>query len=200
MPAQEKEGQGRRCPTCGHQPLEPRKIRDEFDYGPDDDRVHIVAEGVPVLVCPSCGETLYGPEADKVRHDAICRALGLLTPDQIREVWERHGMNKTEFARLTGIGVATLARWEKGRLIQTRFHDRSLRVLAAFPEAIGFLQRLGTPSLSPAEQFGTEITADMRTRAASFQLYGRAEQAADKSGNDEPTSDTAPVREKTSAS
>ena len=32
----ETVGEGRRCPSCGHQPLVSRRIRDEFEYGPDD--------------------------------------------------------------------------------------------------------------------------------------------------------------------
>ena len=116
----EKEGQGRRCPSCGHQPLVARRIRDEFEYGPDDDRITVVAEAVPVLVCPACGESLYGPEAAGIRHEAICRALGLLSPAEIKALRERLGPDQEDFARLTGIGVATLSRWERGRLLQTR--------------------------------------------------------------------------------
>jgi putative zinc finger/helix-turn-helix YgiT family protein len=112
----EKEGQGRRCPSCGHQPLEVRRIRDEFEYGPDDEHITVVAEAVPVLVCPACGEVLYGPEAAAIRHQAICRALGLLSPAEIKSLRERLGPDQEDFARLTGIGVATLSRWERGRL------------------------------------------------------------------------------------
>jgi putative zinc finger/helix-turn-helix YgiT family protein len=124
-----KEQRERRCPTCGQGTLVARVIRDEFEYGPEDDRITIVAEGVPVLECSACGETLYGPEAARVRHQAICRTLGLLTPEQIKGVREKLGKKQAEFAELTGIGVATLSRWEQGRLIQTRALDRYLRLL-----------------------------------------------------------------------
>lgn len=138
----EKEGQGRRCPSCGHQPLEARRIRDEFEYGPDDERIMVVAEAVPVLVCPKCGEVLYGAEAAVVRHQAICRALGLLSPAEIKSLRERLGPDQEDFARLTGIGVATLSRWERGRLMQTRALDRYLRLLDALPQATQFLKIL----------------------------------------------------------
>jgi HTH-type transcriptional regulator/antitoxin MqsA len=148
--SEEKEGQGRRCPSCGHQPLVARKVRDEFEYGPDGERVTVVAEGVPVLVCPACGETLYGPEAAAVRHQAICHALGLLSPAEIKALRERLGPDQEGFARLTGIGVATLSRWERGRLLQTRALDRYLRLLAAVPQAAGFLRTLQEPPRTPA--------------------------------------------------
>ncbi len=106
----EKEGWGRRCPSCGHQPLVAQRIRDEFAYGPDDERIAVVAEEVPVLACPACDEVLYGPEAAAIRHQAICRALGLLSPAEIKALRERLGPDQEDFARLTGIGVATLSR------------------------------------------------------------------------------------------
>ena len=108
MPTEMKGGSEGRCPSCGRQPLERRTIREEFDYGAEDERVRVVAEAVPVLACPACEEVFYGPEAEQAHHRAICKALGLLTPEEIKAVRERLGMNQGEFARLTGIGVASL--------------------------------------------------------------------------------------------
>jgi putative zinc finger/helix-turn-helix YgiT family protein len=142
MAAGQKEQRERTCPSCGRGALVPRVIRDEFEYGPEDERITIVAEGVPVLECPACGETLYGPDAARVRHQAICLTLGLLTPEQIKGVREKLGKKQAEFAELTGIGVATLSRWEQGRLIQTRALDRYLRVLENTPAAVRVLERL----------------------------------------------------------
>ena len=138
MDAKGKEN--RRCPSCGHASLVAQTIRDEFEYGAEGERVLVVADAVPVLVCPACGETFFGPAAARVRHQAICVAMGLLTPDQIKGVREKLGKNQAEFAKLTGIGVATLSRWECGRLIQTRAMDRYLRLLQTIPEASRFLE------------------------------------------------------------
>ena len=124
------------CPACGRPTLERRRIRDEFDYGPAGERVRVVAEDVPVLACAGCGEVFYGPEAEQVQHRALCRALGLMTPEQIRGLRERSGRSQAEFARLTGIGVATLSRWEQGRLLPSRSMDRYLRILEAVPDAL----------------------------------------------------------------
>jgi HTH-type transcriptional regulator/antitoxin MqsA len=165
----EKEGQGRRCPSCGHQPLEARRIRDEFEYGPDEERITVVAEAVPVLVCPACGEVLYGPEAAVVRHQAICRALGLLSPAEIKALRERLGPDQEDFARLTGIGVATLSRWERGRLLQTRALDRYLRLLDTLPQAARFLETLQEPAPeSKTFHLPAEAEAEARARAARF--------------------------------
>jgi putative zinc finger/helix-turn-helix YgiT family protein len=149
-----------------------KRIRDEFAYGPDDERVVIVAEAVPVLVCPQCGETLYGPEAAHVRHQAICRTLGLLTPEQIKSMRERLGKSQAEFAQLTGIGVATLSRWERGRLLQTRALDRYLRLLDVLPGAVPILESLNVPTAARPERFRClQVTDEIRARAAQFRLH-----------------------------
>jgi putative zinc finger/helix-turn-helix YgiT family protein len=127
-------------PICIHDSLEPQVIRDEFDYGPEDDRIKIVIEAVPVMVCSVCGEVFYGPEAGQMHHRAICKAYHLMTPEEIKGVREHLGKTQEEFAELTGIGVATLSRWEKGRLIQTRAHDNYLRILETVPEAVRVLE------------------------------------------------------------
>ena len=127
---------------CVHDDLEPRIIRDEFEYGPENDRIHLVIDAVPVLVCPQCGEIFYGPEAEQAHNLAICRAYHLLSPAEVQAIRERLGKTQEDFAALTGIGVATLSRWEQGRLIQTRAHDNFLRILDALPEAVRHLERL----------------------------------------------------------
>lgn len=156
MIREQEEPRERRCPACGQGALVARVIRDEFEYGPEEDRITIVAEGVPVLECPACGETLYGPDAARVRHQAICRTLGLLTPEQIKGVREKLGKKQAEFAALTGIGVATLSRWEQGRLIQTRALDRYLRLLQWEEniQRLGELQE-GPNGMSPTPASGS---------------------------------------------
>jgi putative zinc finger/helix-turn-helix YgiT family protein len=168
------------CPACGRQRLERRYIRDEFDYGPEADRIRVVAEAVPVLVCPACEEIFYGTEAEQVHHRAICKALGLLTPEQIRGVRDRLGLSQEEFARLTGIGVATLSRWEQSRLIQTRSLDAYLHVLDAIPAAIRVLERLRGRSSQPSKPWRCLKTTDrIRSRLARFRLHLRGADPVD---------------------
>jgi putative zinc finger/helix-turn-helix YgiT family protein len=188
----EKEVQGRRCPSCGHQPLVARRIRDEFEYGPDEDRITIVADDVPVLACqnPECGEILYGPEAAAVRHQAICRALGLLSPAEIKALRERLGPGQDDFARLTGIGVATLSRWERGRLLQTRALDRYLHLLAALPQAARVLESLVPAATTvPAFHLPPSDEAAARARAARFRLV-RTNGALSETSNNTAAADT----------
>ena len=55
----------------------------------------------------------------------------MLTPWEIREIRKKHDLSRAAFAELTGLGAASLGRWETGALIQSLANDRYLRLLAA---------------------------------------------------------------------
>jgi putative zinc finger/helix-turn-helix YgiT family protein len=141
--------------------LRAETITDRFEYEADGDKVTIVAEGVPVRTCDNleCRERLSGPEAARIRHEAICRALGLLTPAEIQAIRERLGPSREKFAALTGIGTATLLRWERGRLLQNRAMDNLLRLVARSDDNVRLLrERQGaepngaTAAMAPGKQ------------------------------------------------
>jgi len=139
------------CPSCKSLSLERQFVNDRFEYGAEDKTVWVEAENVPIEVCARCHETFRGPEAARVRHDAICKTLGLLTPAEIRNLRERLHMTQEQFAEWASVGVATVSRWERGCWIQTRAHDRLMRtldenrvlreVVESIPEAKRSLQR-----------------------------------------------------------
>lgn len=104
---------------------------------------------VPVEVCPKCSEKYFGPAAARVQHAAVCRALGLLTPPEIQAIRERLGPTQAEFARLTGIGEATISRWERGRILPNRAMDRYLRLLDRNRANVTFLKTFAS---LPAEK------------------------------------------------
>ena len=135
------------CPTCNVGRLHPKIVTERFPYEDDGKEVMVLAENVPVEVCDNleCKEQLSGPEAARIRHEAICRALGLLTPAEIRAVRERLNLTQAEFARLTRLGEATICRWERGRLLQNPAMDRYLRLIAYGKDNIRLLQRLREP-------------------------------------------------------
>ena len=107
--------EGTRCPVCGKGHLERRTITDRFACGGSTKarkgkkQITIVAENVPVEVCNHCQETFRGPEAGLIRHRALCRALGLLTPEEIVAIRERLGLSQAAFAKFTDIGEATIS-------------------------------------------------------------------------------------------
>ena len=66
----------------------------------------------------------------------------MLSPEEIKALRERLGKTQQEFAELTGIGEATISRWERGRLLQNRANDNFLRLIAANPVNLKLLQEL----------------------------------------------------------
>ena len=142
----------RRCPNCGHAPLHEETITDRFEYRPDgEEPVTIEVADVPVEVCLKCGEKYSGPAALRVQHAAVCRKLGLLTPAEIQAIRERLGPTQAEFARLTGIGEATISRWERGRILPNRAMDHYLRLLDRNRANVSLLKSFATlPADAPS--------------------------------------------------
>ncbi len=117
------------CEMCGTPGLKTELVRDPFIYGTGPDAVELSAD-VPVHTCARCEVSFVGEAGEVARHEVVCRHLGVLTPDEIRQLRDSTGMSRDRFASLTGFGTATLARWERGDVIQNVSSDRFLRLLA----------------------------------------------------------------------
>ena len=87
-------------------------------------------------------------------------------------------MNRSEFAQVTGLGEATLNRWENGTLVQNRANDRYLRLIA-IPEVMNRLTKLLAPDsvsspapvCSGANQFRLlEVSEQHRRAQHGFKL------------------------------
>jgi len=108
------------------------------------------AHHVPIEICDGCGESFSGPEAARVEHEAICRALDLPTPSEIIALRERLQLSQAEFSELTGIGKATISRWERGRMLPNRALARYLQLLARDPANVTVLKSIVSASRKPA--------------------------------------------------
>lgn len=116
------------CANCGSTNVTTSIEDDAFPYGAGADEVTLHAT-VPVRTCGDCGFSYTDEIGEDARHEAVCRHLGVMTPAEVRNVRERLGMSRAEFARLTGLGEASLARWESGALIQNAANDNLLYML-----------------------------------------------------------------------
>ena len=137
-----------RCGQCGSSRISVRNEVDAFVYGKGADASDLSVT-VPVLTCKDCGFQFTDQRAETLRHEAVCSHLGVLSPARIREIRSRAGMTRERFAELTGFGIASLARWETGELIQNASHDRYLRLLE-YPENLERLRRV-TASVASTE-------------------------------------------------
>ena len=116
------------CPMCGSQKVSTREHREEYVYGTGDSAITLLID-LPVHHCESCHFEYFGHDAERLIHDAVCRHLGVLNPEEVRDIRRRYGMSRSAFARVTGLGEATIGRWEAGSVIQNRANDRYLRLL-----------------------------------------------------------------------
>ena len=168
------------CPQCGLGRVTASRHRHIFTYGSEESAVELTVE-VPLRRCTSCGFEYLDEEAEQLKHEAVCRHFGVLSPGEIRRIREHHQMTRARFAEVTGLGEASLNRWENGLTIQTQGNDRYIRLLA-LPGIMQHLEDLmgrGSslrPASSPGEnRFRTlEVTEDLRREQQCFRLRSAA--------------------------
>ena len=117
------------CSMCETPGLKTELVRNPFICGVGDDAAELVVD-IPVHTCSRCQRSYTGKAAGIIEHEAVCRHLGLLTPSEIKDIrTSRDNMSQAAFAELTGLGEATIARWERGDVMQNRGNDRFLRMV-----------------------------------------------------------------------
>lgn len=131
---------GSNCGMCGGSRITTAIHRHTFTYGIGGDAVDLTAD-VPVRRCGDCGFEFLDDEGQRLKDEAVRRHHGVLTPRDVRDVRRAYGMTRKEFAEISGIGTASLHRWENGLSVQTYAYDRYLRLLAT-PRIMGRLQSL----------------------------------------------------------
>lgn len=164
------------CPLCGGDGVRTIRHRHTFTYGTGESAFDVKVD-LPVRRCGPCDFEYLDEVSEELQHTALCEHFGVLTPNEIRRTREHHGMTRARFAELTGIGEASLNRWENALNIQTHAYDRYLRLLA-LP---GIMQRLKEiVEKRPSMTMGTddvdgrfrtlEVTDDIRRGQESFRL------------------------------
>lgn len=127
-----------RCPECGEPNVVTAVEDDTFTYGHGADAVDLTAR-IPIRTCQACGCQFTDDTAEDIRHEAVCRHLQVMPPKEISDLRKAHGLTRSEFARLTRIGEASLARWENGHIIQNAANDQLLFLLQ-YPENLSRLR------------------------------------------------------------
>ncbi|MGE6758041.1 type II TA system antitoxin MqsA family protein [Corallococcus interemptor] len=161
------------CAACGEPGLTQTKTTQQFPYGPEGKQVLLSAE-VPTWHCPSCDFDFTDGDAEELRHEAICRHLGLLSPREIREIRSSYRMTQSEFAEETGFGEASIKRWELGLNTQNKSADKYLRLLREKRTTAGasvFAQkRHSSPEQGRSRKFKTNLPASAYFAASIFEL------------------------------
>jgi putative zinc finger/helix-turn-helix YgiT family protein len=128
----------KQCPVCENTRVDIREVEESFVYGAGENAVTLKAR-IPVIYCDACNMQYATSDAERRRHEAVCRHLSVMTPSEIRYLRKKMGLSRRQLAELTGVGEASIARWERGAVIQNRSLDQLLYLLS-FPENIRRLQ------------------------------------------------------------
>lgn len=116
------------CPECNSTNVKTEYVIEKFKHGVAKKFVELEAN-IPLRKCQDCGFEYTDFEAEDVQHEAICHYLGVMTPNEIIALRKSYGLTRAQFAELTQIGEASLARWETGEFIQNAAYDNYLRLL-----------------------------------------------------------------------
>lgn len=157
------------CAICGEYEARHSVQTQQFVYRDGAQEILLTAE-VPVVTCEGCGEVYLDLDAEEAQHAAVCRYLGRLTPTEIRDLRARHGFSQAKLAEVTGIGIASIKRWEAGTVIQNASLDARLRQV---DEAENF-----KAPVKVVGRFRTQITGEMYEAARSFRLRPPMQKAA----------------------
>ncbi|BBO74917.1 hypothetical protein DSCW_23340 [Desulfosarcina widdelii] len=113
-----------RCPR-GHNDLKAQKVVKETTFRGE----HIEYE-IDVYVCRECGIEIgtidQAAKAQLAIAEAYKKKVGLLTSVEMKENRKRLGWSQKKLAKMTGLGISSIKRWELG-IIQTKPMDRLLR-------------------------------------------------------------------------
>ena len=127
------------CLRCGSE-LEMKVTTMEGEYAGEPYRVPAEA-----MVCPRCGyATLHASQMDAFNTkiaDAYRKRHRLLTSSEIRRIRIDLGMSQEEFATYLSVGVASVKRWELGK-VQEKSMDDLVRIKCSLPSARRNVARL----------------------------------------------------------
>lgn len=104
------------CHECGHRREYVTETKDVV-YKVRDMEVPIVAK---LAYCKVCGSELFHSDLDAANQEKVFdiyrKEKGLLTPEQIKGIRKKYGLNQKDFSRLLGFGEITITRYENGSL------------------------------------------------------------------------------------
>jgi len=123
-----------RCPSCAAKAVSPVATSYSLKVKHDGRLHEIEIDEIEIPTCQSCGEKVFGGDADEAISRALRLKLNLLSPEQIRARLRELGVSQKEVASELGVAEATISRWATGSVVQSRALDRFLRTYLAFPE------------------------------------------------------------------
>jgi YgiT-type zinc finger domain-containing protein len=115
------------CPFCDKDSVEKIFMEERFSYGVGEDAIHVVATHVPVFSCSKCGEQWTDGDGEGVRHAALCRAIGVLSPPEVIKLRNEFGWSQQQLAAAVNIVPEQINAIERGACIQNHEVDQKFR-------------------------------------------------------------------------
>ncbi|MEQ2130104.1 type II toxin-antitoxin system MqsA family antitoxin [Caldanaerobacter subterraneus KAk] len=175
------------CPACGKE-QETEVIEKEEISNVRGDEIKALAK---IRICSICGEELFDEELEEENiqrvYDIYRKKHGILSPEEIKGIRESYGLSQRAFAKLLGIGEASIARYETGALPEKSLSN--MIMLLKDPKNMEKLLEKNEEVLTPREKIRLlrklkEIKGDEEESAVkiSEELYSLLEDKAKKEG------------------
>ncbi|HEU4344421.1 MAG TPA: type II toxin-antitoxin system MqsA family antitoxin [Candidatus Binatia bacterium] len=128
------------CPICGEGPLRVQVDKNVAEY-----KEHTGELDLHFFVCDACGSE----QTDATQLRANKRAMmafkkrvdGLLSGAEVRALRRQLKLSQAEAAKVFGGGPVAFSKYESDDVAQSEAMDRLLRLVAAVPDALHYLQR-----------------------------------------------------------
>ncbi len=159
-----------RCLSCLKEEVYPQTIHHTAEVKHEGRLHRIDVPDLTIPKCRACGALVFDYDADDRVLQALRSQLKLLTPEEIKAGRKALGLKSKELAKRLGVADATVSRWEKKRLIQSRAMDNFLRVYFAVPEVRNVLRgeeqdaALGTTAIDCIERERVATDPGVRQR------------------------------------
>lgn len=122
------------CPICGHDERETMHGIFSMEVPSNVPGGAIEIADATWEHCNACGEDFIADELSKAIERVQYHRLGLLSPEQIRQVREKTGLSAVEISQLLNAGDKSYTRWESGKSIHNKSTDTLIRLIDQHPE------------------------------------------------------------------
>ncbi len=133
------------CPICGRPELEPQHGEFRFEPPATIPGGVMVVPDADWLECSACGNRILNHALNRAIELMRYDRLGLLRPEEIRNIRTRLGVTQVEMAGLLGVGGKTYTRWESGTSYHNKSSDNLIRLFAQNPEMFARLDGQSDP-------------------------------------------------------
>lgn len=116
-------------------------------------------------------EFLLTPTAHELIDETKARYIGLMLPNEIKEVRQQHGLSQRQMSELIQAGEKSWTRWESGHARPSRVINTLLRAIAEGKVTVEWLQSLRNRNFSWSKAMASNLShgsSQLTPRVVSF--------------------------------